>query len=105
MQDADTRPTPATPTMNTPNDAFEALAEFNRKLAEQAVRPLLQASGLDVAEVFKSLVAGVAHDTGHWLEIQNDFYRAQLELWSGAAAAGGTPAKAAADAAVEMEES
>lgn len=100
MQDADTRLTPATPTMNTPNDAFEALAEFNRKLAEQAVRPLLQASGLDVAEVFKSLVAGAAHDTGRWLEIQNDFYRAQLELWSGVAAANGTPAKAAADAAL-----
>lgn len=101
MQDEDTRLTSPTPTMNTPNDAFEALAELNRKLTEQAVRPLLQAGGLDVAEVFKSLAAGVAHDTERWLEIQNDFYRGQLELWSGVAAAGGTPAeKVAADAAL-----
>jgi len=86
--------------MTTPDDAFEALAELNRRLAEQAVSPLLQAGGLDAGEVFKSLTAGAAHDTRRWLEIQNDYYRAQLELWSGTAAAGGTPAvNVAADAA------
>jgi polyhydroxyalkanoate synthase len=86
--------------MNKSDDTLEALAEFNRKLAEQAVKPLLQASGLDVAEVFKSLTAGVARDTERWAEIQNDFYRGQLELWSGMAATADNPAtQATADAA------
>ena len=68
--------------MNTYTDAVEALAALNRKLIEQAVKPLTQDGDFDGAEIFRSLAAGVAEDTGRWLDIQNRYYRGQLELWS-----------------------
>lgn len=68
--------------MNTYTDAVEALAALNRKLIEQAVKPLTQDGDFDGAEIFRSLAAGVAGDTGRWLDIQNRYYRGQLELWS-----------------------
>lgn len=86
--------------MSTPDDHFAALIEFNRKLMEHAAKSLRQTDGLDVAEVFKSLTAGAASDTKRWLEIQSEFYRRQLELWSGTATASGSAAgKTDADAA------
>lgn len=66
--------------MNTYTDAAEALAALNRKLIEQAVQPLTQDGDFDGAEMFRSLAAGVAGDTGRWLDIQNRYYRGQLEL-------------------------
>lgn len=74
--------------------AADALAEFNRKLMEQAVKPLGFDGGKQnsaAAEIFKSLVAGVARDTERWLEIQNSYYREHFELWASFAAAGTAP--------------
>jgi polyhydroxyalkanoate synthase len=62
---------------------MEALAEFNRQLLENVVKPITRDGTVPAApEMLKSLAAGVAHDTQRWLEIQNRFYEKQLELWS-----------------------
>ena len=47
----------------------------------QGLDPRYYAS-LDVAEILKSLTAGLAQDTDHWLNMQNRYYRRQLELWA-----------------------
>ncbi|HSN38927.1 MAG TPA: class I poly(R)-hydroxyalkanoic acid synthase [Burkholderiales bacterium] len=78
--------------MNTYTDAVEALAAFNRKLIEQALKPLADDGDLDGAEIFRSLAAGAAQDTGRWLDIQNRYYRGQWELWSRLAAPRGEAA-------------
>ncbi|MEK6593480.1 MAG: class I poly(R)-hydroxyalkanoic acid synthase [Pseudomonadota bacterium] len=77
------------------NAAAEALAALNRKLIEQIAKPLSRDGGFDAAEILKSLTAGLAQDTTRWLDIQNRYYRRQLELWSSLAAAADKPAATA----------
>ncbi|MBX9811877.1 MAG: class I poly(R)-hydroxyalkanoic acid synthase [Burkholderiales bacterium] len=78
--------------MTSHTDAVQALADLNRKLFEQAVRPLLHDGDLDGAGIFRSLAAGLAEDTGRWQDIQTRYYRGQLELWSNLVAPAGAAA-------------
>src|SRR5512146_2443838 len=64
------------------NITAEALAGFNRKLAEQTVSALSGDGKFGSSEFLESLVAGIAQDAGRWLAIQNGFYRQHLELWA-----------------------
>ena len=68
---------------------IEALAEFNRQLLENVVKPITR-DGVTpgVPEMLKSLTAGFAQDTQRWTEIQNRYYQKQLELWSSVASKG-----------------
>ena len=59
-----------------------SIEALNRKLIEGVVRPLDLDSGFGMPEMVKSLTAGLAQDTGRWLEIQNRYYRRRLELWA-----------------------
>jgi polyhydroxyalkanoate synthase len=70
--------------MDTPNKSpMEALAEFNRQLLLNLVKPITRDSPLlNAPEMVQSLTAGVAHDAERWLEIQNRYYQKQLELWT-----------------------
>jgi polyhydroxyalkanoate synthase len=72
--------------MNDPTDkadaARESIEELNRKLMERVVGPLDLNASVSFAEILKSLTAGLGQDTGHWLEIQNRYYRRQIELWA-----------------------
>jgi polyhydroxyalkanoate synthase len=65
-----------------PDTTREQIDALNRSLLERVVRPLGINASFDVAEIFRSLTAGLAQDSGHWLEIQNRYYRMQLELWA-----------------------
>ena len=60
----------------------EAIAALNRRLVEEVVKPLGLNANLEVAEIFQSLTASLVQDTDRWLDIQNRFYRKQLELWA-----------------------
>ena len=60
----------------------ERIEAFNRNLIESVVGPLGVDAGLGLAEILKSLAAGLAQDRERWLEIQNRYYRKQLELWA-----------------------
>jgi polyhydroxyalkanoate synthase len=62
---------------------------------DRIVKPLDLDATLNVAEMLKSLTAGVAQDTDRWLDMQNRYYRRQLELW--AAYAGARPEAATAE--------
>ena len=75
-----------------PRDPFEGLG---RRLMDGIARPLDLGETLSVAEMLKSLTAGVAQDADRWLDLQNRYYRRQLELW--AACAGPRPGAATAD--------
>ena len=88
--------------MNSHADAIEALTALNRKLIEQAVKPLVQDGSFDSSEIFKALVADVADDRERWHEIQDRYYKGQLELWSALVATGG---KAAATPVATLEPS
>ncbi len=70
--------------MNTRTDSpMDALAQFNQRLLEQVFRPLARdGTAPDAPEMVKSLAAGLAQDTQHWLDIQNKYYQKQLELWT-----------------------
>ena len=73
-----------------------SIEALTRKLVDGIVKPLDLDASLDVAEMLKSLTAGLAQDTDHWLELQNRYYRRQLELWAAYAgpqpgASGGEP--------------
>ena len=61
-------------------NATEALSALNRRLVEAVLKPLANGGGPDVAEVFKSLTAGLAQDTGRWFEIQNRYYQKQIQF-------------------------
>ena len=67
-------------------NATEALSALNRRLVEAVLKPLSDGGGPDVAEVFKSLTAGLAQDTGRWFEIQNRYYQKQIQLWASVSA-------------------
>jgi polyhydroxyalkanoate synthase len=83
--------------METPtNSSMDALAAFNQHLLEQVLKPLARESTAASGKEFvESLTAGLAQNSAGWLEIQNRYYRKQLELWSSFAAlpAGTPPAK------------
>ena len=59
-----------------------SIEALNRKLIEGVVGPLDLDSVFGMPEMVKSLTAGLAQDTGRWLEIQNRYYRKRLELWA-----------------------
>ena len=86
--------------MNPDPDNAEAarrsLEALHRQLMDRIVKPLDLDATLNVAEMLKSLTAGLAQDTDRWLELQNRYYRRQLELW--AAYAGPKPGEPAAPA-------
>jgi polyhydroxyalkanoate synthase len=70
--------------MDTANKSpMEALAEFNRQLLLNVVKPLSRDSpGPGAPEFMQSLTAGVAQDAQRWFDIQNRYYQKQLELWT-----------------------
>ncbi len=72
--------------MSTSPDGLDAsrglLEAFNRQLINSIARPLGLDARVDLAEILRSLAAGPAQDTERWLDIQNRYYRKQLELWS-----------------------
>ncbi len=73
--------------MNTdPKNPANALAEFNRRLFENVVKPMTQ-DGVapNTPELLQSLTAGLAQDSERWLEIQNRYYQKQLTLWASVA--------------------
>ncbi len=75
----------------------ERIAALNRRLIESVVKPLGLDADLDVPGIIESLAAGIAQDTGRWLELQNRYYRQQIELWARyAMPRPGTPAQPAA---------
>lgn len=59
--------------------SFEAL---NSRLMESIAKPLDLDASVDVAEIVRSLSAGLAQDSERWLEIQSRYYRKRLELWA-----------------------
>jgi polyhydroxyalkanoate synthase len=62
--------------------ARASMDEFNRRLIDGVVKPLGLNAGPDMAEMMRSLTAGLAQDTGRWTDAQNRYYRKQLELWT-----------------------
>jgi polyhydroxyalkanoate synthase len=62
--------------------ARSRIEDLNRKLVEGVVKPLDLNAGLDMAEMIRSLTAGLAQDTERWADAQNRYYRKQLELWA-----------------------
>jgi polyhydroxyalkanoate synthase subunit PhaC len=76
--------------------AQKSIEALNRKLMDGIVKPLDLDATLNVSEMIKSLTAGLAQESERWLEIQNRYYRRQLELW--AAYAGPRPEQPSAAA-------
>lgn len=72
--------------MNRPPDDLDAargsIEALNRRLMEGITQPLDLNASFDIAEILRSLTAGLAQDTERWLEIQNRYYRKRLELWA-----------------------
>ncbi|MBX3651403.1 MAG: class I poly(R)-hydroxyalkanoic acid synthase [Burkholderiales bacterium] len=66
---------------DTRNDPAAAFAELNRMLLGDAAGKLGTGALPDFAEMMKQLSAGFAADGGHWLELNNRYYREHLELW------------------------
>ncbi|HEV7801463.1 MAG TPA: class I poly(R)-hydroxyalkanoic acid synthase, partial [Burkholderiales bacterium] len=68
---------------DAPKSPLNTLAEFNRQLLENVVKPMVQ-DGItpNTPEMLQSLAAGLAQDSGRLLEIQNRYYQKQLALWS-----------------------
>jgi polyhydroxyalkanoate synthase len=62
--------------------ARASMDDFNRKLIDGVVKPLGLNANLDLAEMVRSLTAGLAQDTERWADAQNRYYRKQLELWA-----------------------
>lgn len=78
------------------NPSMEALAAFNQHLLQQVLKPLArEGAGTDGKAFVESLTAGLAQNSAGWLDIQNRYYKKQLELWSSFASlpAGSAPAK------------
>ena len=72
--------------MNEPTDSTEAalaaIEALRNQLLTGVVKPLDFNSSFDAAEVVKSLTAALAQDTERWRELQDRYYRKQLELWA-----------------------
>ena len=71
-----------------------ALEALNRRLMEGVSRPLELDNGFNPADAARVLTEGLARDSARWLEIQNTYYRRQLELWAAYSGAGQEPRKA-----------
>jgi len=71
---------------NTPADstatAHASIEALTRRLLAGVVEPLDFNSSLDAAEIIRSLTSGLVENTGRWHELQNRYYRRQLELWA-----------------------
>ena len=75
----------------TQKSAAAAFAELSRMLLANAAGKLGAGQTIpDAAEMMKLLAAGMATDSGHWLDLNNRYYREQLALWN--AYAGGSSA-------------
>src|SRR5262245_24204916 len=68
--------------MTENRDAAAALLHFNQQLLSAALQPLWQGSGIDTSEILKSLTASVTQDAGQWRELQQRYYRDQLDAWT-----------------------
>lgn len=69
-------------TNSTQKTPAEAYAELSRMLLGDAAAKLGAQQALpDPAEMMKLFTAGFAADNGRWLELNNRYYREQLELW------------------------
>ena len=72
--------------MSNPSDSADAarasIEALGRRLLAGAVKPLDLDSSFDASEVVKSLTAALAEDTERWRDLQNRYYRKQLELWA-----------------------
>src|SRR5688572_25386532 len=70
--------------MESPSNApMQALADFNRQLLENVMKPLARDGAVPGApEMVQSLTAAFASDTPRWLDIQSRYYQKQLELWT-----------------------
>jgi len=65
------------------NSSMEALAAFNQYLLAQVLKPLArEGAGSNGKAFVESLTAGLAQNSERWLDIQNRYYKKQLELWS-----------------------
>jgi len=64
-------------------NGMEALAAYNQRLLDQVLKPLARDGTVPgSAEIVQSLAAAVAKNPERWLELQNRYYRQQLELWT-----------------------
>ena len=63
-------------------DPARAFAELQQMLLNDAANKLGAAQALPgVAELMQQLTAGMAADSGQWLELGNRYYREQLAVW------------------------
>lgn len=87
--------------MNAYSNALEAYTALSRMLFERIVQPLSGGDDGAVAETFKSVAAGAAHELEELFDINSAYYRQQLELCARLAkrAAGDAPAPVAVPAA------
>ena len=72
--------------MTRPSENEQASASIealNRKLMDGVASPLDLDTGFNAADSVRTLTAGLAQDAQRWLELQNEYYRKQLELWAG----------------------
>jgi polyhydroxyalkanoate synthase len=85
------------PVEPTPPSPLDALADFNRRLLENVMKPMTRDGVAPAApEMLQSLTAGIAVDSQRWLEIQKRYYEKQFALWSSFV----TPAAEAAPAKI-----
>jgi polyhydroxyalkanoate synthase subunit PhaC len=70
------------PSSGNADSAQESIEALNRRLMDGIVKPLDLDATLNTSEMLKSLTAGLAQETERWLDIQNRYYRRQLELWA-----------------------
>jgi polyhydroxyalkanoate synthase len=78
--------------------ARASIAQSNRRLLEAIVAPLGAEAACAASEILHSLVTGAVNDTKRWLELQNFYYRQQLELWAAyVLGAGGGPPRGGAE--------
>ena len=84
--------------MNAHSSGLETYAAVSRRLFERMVQPFSDGGDSPVAETFKSVAAGAAHEAGQWLEINNRYYEQHLALCAALArrAAGDAPQPVAA---------
>ena len=83
-------------TDTTPNSATDAFAGLSRMLLGDATAKLGGGQTMpEATEMMKLLAAGMAENSGRWLDLNSRYYREQLALWN-AYAGGGAAAEAPA---------
>jgi polyhydroxyalkanoate synthase len=86
------------PNSENANAAREPIEALNRRLIDGVAGPLGIDAGFDAAGAARALTEGLAGDAARWLEIQNAYYRKQLDLWAAyARPAPGAPERPSAD--------